>query len=117
MAAHSSILAWRVPWTGGAWQARVYRVAELDTTEAAEHAQDTDSQREAVKTREQAAVHTPSKEPSGETTLAGGPPASRTVRQDFHCLSCPHLCASSGQPLDRKTVSGWITEWGGDCDR
>ena len=49
MAAHSSILAWRVPWTGGAWQARVYPGAELDTTEAAEHAQDTDSQREAVK--------------------------------------------------------------------
>ena len=50
MAAHSSILAWRIPWADGAWQARVRWVTELDTTEATE-LQDTDSQREAVKTR------------------------------------------------------------------
>ena len=28
MATHSSILAWRIPWTEGAWQATVYRVAK-----------------------------------------------------------------------------------------
>ena len=33
MATHSSILAWRIPWMGGAWWATVHRVAELDTTE------------------------------------------------------------------------------------
>ena len=32
-ATHSSILAWRIPWTG-AWQATVHRIAELDTIEA-----------------------------------------------------------------------------------
>ena len=32
MAPHSSIPAWRIPWTG-AWWATVYRVAELDTAE------------------------------------------------------------------------------------
>ena len=34
MATHSSVLAWRIPGTGGAWWAAVYAVAELDTTEA-----------------------------------------------------------------------------------
>ena len=34
MATHSSILAWRIPWTGGAWWAIVCRGhKELDTTE------------------------------------------------------------------------------------
>ena len=28
MATHSSILAWEIPWTEGAWQAAVHRVAE-----------------------------------------------------------------------------------------
>ena len=32
-ATHSSILAWRIPWTRGAWRATVHGVAELDTTE------------------------------------------------------------------------------------
>ena len=111
MAAHSSILAWRVPWTGGAWQARVYRVAELDTTEAAEHKQDTDSQREAVKMREQAAVHTPSKEPSGETTLAGGPPASRTVRQDFPLCVLPRGSPWTGRQclVGSRSGAGLVT--------
>ena len=31
MATHSSILTWRVPWTG-AWQATVHGVTESDTT-------------------------------------------------------------------------------------
>ena len=31
-ATHSSILAWRIPWTG-AWQAIVHAVAESDTTQ------------------------------------------------------------------------------------
>ena len=37
MATHSSILAWRIPWTKGAWWATVHRVGrkELDTTEQA----------------------------------------------------------------------------------
>ena len=40
MATHSSILAWRIPWTEEGlertdWQATVHRVAELDRTEAA----------------------------------------------------------------------------------
>ena len=35
----------------------------------------------------------------------------------FRGLGWPGLCASSGQPLDGKTVSGWLTEWGGECDR
>ena len=34
MATHSSVLAWRIPGTGGAWWAAVYGVTELDTTEA-----------------------------------------------------------------------------------
>ena len=33
MATHSSVLAWRIPGTGGAWWAAVYGVAELDMTE------------------------------------------------------------------------------------
>ena len=28
MATHSSILVWRIPWTGGAWLATVHRVAK-----------------------------------------------------------------------------------------
>ena len=31
MATHSSILAWRIPWTRGAWQATVHRVAKSRT--------------------------------------------------------------------------------------
>ena len=60
MAAHSSILAWRIPWTDGAWRAGVPWVAKRwtrlkrlehaqDTTDS--QAQDTDSQRETVKAR------------------------------------------------------------------
>ena len=33
MATHSSVLAWRIPGTGGAWWAAVSGVAESDTTE------------------------------------------------------------------------------------
>ena len=33
MATHSSVLARRIPGTGGAWWAAIYGVAELDTTE------------------------------------------------------------------------------------
>ena len=34
MAVHSSILAWRIPWTGEPWQAAVHGVAkESDMTE------------------------------------------------------------------------------------
>ena len=33
MATHPSILAWRIPWTRGAWQATVHGVTESDTTE------------------------------------------------------------------------------------
>ena len=33
MATHSSILAWRIPWTRGAWQATVHGVTELNRTE------------------------------------------------------------------------------------
>ena len=33
MATHSSVLAWRIPGSGGAWWAAVYGVTELDTTE------------------------------------------------------------------------------------
>ena len=31
MAIHSSILAWRIPWTKGAWQATVHGVAKSRT--------------------------------------------------------------------------------------
>ena len=33
MAAHSSILAWRIPVDRGAWKAAFHRVTESDTTE------------------------------------------------------------------------------------
>ena len=33
-ATHSSVLAWRIPWTSGAWWATVHRVTELDTADA-----------------------------------------------------------------------------------
>ena len=33
MATHSSILAWEIPWTRGAWQAPAHRVAASDTTD------------------------------------------------------------------------------------
>ena len=33
MATHSSVLAWRIPWTEGAWWDTVHGVAESDTTE------------------------------------------------------------------------------------
>ena len=36
MATHSSILAWRIPWTG-AWRATVHGVAELDMTKRLTH--------------------------------------------------------------------------------
>ena len=29
MATHCSILAWRIPWTGGAWQSTVYGVTRV----------------------------------------------------------------------------------------
>ena len=38
MATHSCILAWRIPWKGGTWQAAIHRVAESDTTEATQYA-------------------------------------------------------------------------------
>ena len=31
MATHSSILAWKIPWTGGAWRATVHGVAKSQT--------------------------------------------------------------------------------------
>ena len=31
MATHSSILAWEIPWTEGAWRATVHRVASCQT--------------------------------------------------------------------------------------
>ena len=31
MASHFSILAWRIPWTRGAWRATVHRVAQSQT--------------------------------------------------------------------------------------
>ena len=31
MATHSSILAWRIPWTRGAWQATVHGVTKSQT--------------------------------------------------------------------------------------
>ena len=34
MATHSSIRAWRIPWTEEAWQATVHSVSKSDTTEA-----------------------------------------------------------------------------------
>ena len=37
MATHSSILAWRIPWTDGTWWATVHRVAESDMTEVTLH--------------------------------------------------------------------------------
>ena len=33
MAAHSSILAWRIPMDRGAWRDTIHKVAEADTTE------------------------------------------------------------------------------------
>ena len=33
MAIHSSILAWRIPWDRGAWQAAVHGVAGSDMTD------------------------------------------------------------------------------------
>jgi len=33
MATHSNILAWRTPWTRGAWWATVHGVTESGTTE------------------------------------------------------------------------------------
>ena len=35
MATHSSILAWKIPWTRGAWWATVHGVTESDRTEHA----------------------------------------------------------------------------------
>ena len=34
MATHSSILAWRIPWTEDPWWATAHRVTESDMTEA-----------------------------------------------------------------------------------
>ena len=31
MATHSSILAWEIPWTEGAWWATIHRVAKIQT--------------------------------------------------------------------------------------
>ena len=31
MVTHSRILAWRIPWDGGAWHATVHRVAKSQT--------------------------------------------------------------------------------------
>ena len=39
MAAHSSILAWRIPTDRGAWQGTVHGVAKSDTTERLSTAQ------------------------------------------------------------------------------
>ena len=43
MASHSSILAWRIPWTEGAWQATVHGIArvrhDLATKPPTTHAQ------------------------------------------------------------------------------
>ena len=42
MATHSSTLAWRIPWTRGAWWATVHRVAqELDRTEGLSNSKET----------------------------------------------------------------------------
>ena len=38
MATHSSILAWRISWTKGAWWATVHSVAESDMTETTQQA-------------------------------------------------------------------------------
>ena len=37
LATHSSILDWKIPWTGGAWQATVHGVAESDMTECTQY--------------------------------------------------------------------------------
>ena len=37
MATHSSIRAWRIPWTEEAWWATVHSVSKSDTTEAIQH--------------------------------------------------------------------------------
>ena len=37
MAAHSSVLAWRIPMGRGAWWATVHGVTESDTTEHSKH--------------------------------------------------------------------------------
>ena len=38
MATHSSILAWRIPWTEGAWWATVHKILKSQgTTEVPEH--------------------------------------------------------------------------------
>ena len=39
MAIHSSILAWRIPWTGAWWAAVPEVTQEVDTTEATAHVQ------------------------------------------------------------------------------
>ena len=45
MATHSSILAWRIPWTGEPGGLQVHRVAnlQLDTTEATQNSAPIDS--------------------------------------------------------------------------
>ena len=37
MATHSSILAWKIPWTEAPGESTVHRVAESDTTECLAH--------------------------------------------------------------------------------
>ena len=50
MATHSSVLAWRIPWTGepGALQSMGHK--ESDTTEATEHVDDINPVRENIQT-------------------------------------------------------------------